>query len=230
LTTPTAGAAVPATVVVTVDAVVLTVPTTVAAAAVAVSTTVGVVLGGTGPLPPSGGALPVNVEPPGEVGRTLASVCGAAEPCSPDAGTVAVPFGLAVVDPLTFPPAAPPPALCGPRTVEDPPGSGALPRLPPSSPGGRTMLPRAPRSCPSLGSSTAELAKGTSFAAIRATVAGSGRERPRAAQSGIGSASARAVRARACQPRKEVRSDGRTRFAIAAVMTKRAVQALSHAA
>jgi hypothetical protein len=58
------------------------------------------------------------------------------------------------------------------------------------SPGARTIDPsRAERTA-------AELPNGTSFAASRATVAGKGSERPAAATSGIGSATARAVSAR----------------------------------
>jgi hypothetical protein len=201
------------------------------AAPVAVSTTVGVALGGTGSLPPDGGAVSVpglGVEPAGGVVPELlelGSVCrGADEPCS-SAGLVAVSFGLAVLVPSMLPRGAPvPAALAGRLAVRDPTGPIALPVG--CSPATRTMLPRAPTTCAPFASRTAELEKGTILAAIRATLAGSGRERPSAAQTGTGSTSVRTARACALLPRKEARWEGRTRCAIATVMTKRALQAL----
>jgi hypothetical protein len=58
------------------------------------------------------------------------------------------------------------------------------------SPGARTIDPSRAEW------TAAELANGTSFAASLATVAGRGRERPAAATSGIGTATARAVSTR----------------------------------
>jgi hypothetical protein len=216
--------------------VLVTVPTTGATAVAAVSTTVGGALGGTGTPPPGGGVLPVGlgVEPTGGVVTELLELGavsrGVDEPCScaAVAGVGAMSFGtVVVVPPMLSTGAAAPPAMRGTSAVRDPPGAIESAALPVGgSPATRTMLPGAPRTCSSFASRTAELEKGTILAAIRATLAGSGRERPRAAQNGTGNTNARTARVRVVPPCKEARAEGRSRCAVAAVMTKRALQAL----
>jgi hypothetical protein len=62
--------------------------------------------------------------------------------------------------------------------------------------GVRTMTPRCPRAALSLASSVAASAKGTSWAARRSTVAGSGIDRPVAASNGTGRQTPRKSRIR----------------------------------
>jgi hypothetical protein len=79
---------------------------------------------------------------------------------------------------------------CAARVAAEPVLNGPAVKSTCRSPGARTIDPsRAERTA-------AELPNGTSFAASRATVAGKGRERPAAATSGIGKATASAASTR----------------------------------
>jgi hypothetical protein len=87
--------------------------------------------------------------------------------------------------------------------------------------GARTMEPRT-SGCVTLPRATAlELLNGTSSAAIRSTVEGNGSERPAAARTGTGSATASTVRSRAETPLRPQPGIGRTSSAIAAVIGMR---------
>jgi hypothetical protein len=122
VTTPSAAATAAGAVLVTVGiavvTVLLTVPTTGATAVAAVSTIVGGALGGTGPLPPGGGVLPVlglGVEPTGGVVTEMLELGavsrGVDEPCScaAVAGVGAVSLGTVVVVPPMLSTGAPAP-------------------------------------------------------------------------------------------------------------------------
>src|SRR5712691_719914 len=193
---------------------VVTVPITVSTTGVGLG-------GGLGPGPGGGGGG----GPPPSVGTGLgvSPLCFGAEGVAPPPRVVSLgcPWGsvAAGVGSAALRVAPWPAALVARGEIRDPP-EALEPTWPIAcSPGTRTIEPCAGARLAS--SSAFESPNGTSFAASRSTVAGSGSERPRAASVGTGRTTASTVNTRAERPRNRGRTASPVRCPIAAVMNER---------